>query len=230
MTTAPNLTQGPIRRQLIALSLPLLAGNIMQQLYNTVDAVIVGRVVGDGAFAAAGVAGSVMNLFLFLISGGCSGVGILLSQLHGAGDDSSFRRDFFLSSLFGALLTVGLTGAALAVLSPLLALLQTPASILGYARDYLRIIFLGFLAAFAFHQGSAVLRAVGNTGAALVFLMISMGGASGTGPGLCGRTGLGDHRGCLGHRLVPGFGRRAVSGLSCCVLSATHVPPGGHGL
>lgn len=175
MTTAPNLTQGPIRRQLIALSLPLLAGNIMQQLYNTVDAVIVGRVVGDGAFAAAGVAGSVMNLFLFLISGGCSGVGILLSQLHGAGDDSSFRRDFFLSSLFGALLTVGLTGAALAVLSPLLALLQTPASILGYARDYLRIIFLGFLAAFAFHQGSAVLRAVGNTGAALIFLMISMG-------------------------------------------------------
>lgn len=70
MTAAADLTRGPIRRQLIALALPLLAGNILQQLYNTIDAVIVGRFVGDGAFAAVGVAGSVMNLFLFLISGG----------------------------------------------------------------------------------------------------------------------------------------------------------------
>ena len=175
MTTAADLTHGPIRRQLIALALPLLAGNILQQLYNTIDAVIVGRFVGDGAFAAVGVAGSVMNLFLFLISGGCSGVGVLLSQLHGAGDGPAFRRDLFLSSLFGLLLTLALTGAALVLLSPLLVLLRTPAAIQGFARDYLRIIFLGFPAAFAFHQGSAVLRAVGSTGAALAFLMVSMG-------------------------------------------------------
>ena len=175
MTAAANLTHGPIRRQLIALALPLLAGNILQQLYNTMDAVIVGRFVGDGAFAAVGVAGSVMNLFLFLISGGCSGVGVLLSQLHGAGDGPAFRRDFFLSSLFGLLLTLGLTAAALVLLSPLLVLLRTPAAIRDYARDYLRIIFLGFPAAFAFHQGSAVLRAVGSTGAALFFLMVSIG-------------------------------------------------------
>lgn len=175
MTTAADLTHGPIRRQLIALALPLLAGNILQQLYNTIDAVIVGRFVGDGAFAAVGVAGSVMNLFLSLISGGCSGVGVLLSQLHGAGDGPAFRRDLFLSSLFGLLLTLALTGAALVLLSPLLVLLRTPAAIQGFARDYLRIIFLGFPAAFAFHQGSAVLRAVGSTGAALAFLMVSMG-------------------------------------------------------
>ena len=175
MTTAADLTHGPIRRQLIALALPLLAGNILQQLYNTIDAVIVGRFVGDGAFAAVGVAGSVMNLFLFLISGGCSGVGVLLSQLHGAGDGPALRRDLFLSSLFGLLLTLALTGAALVLLSPLLVLLRTPAAIQGFARDYLRIIFLGFPAAFAFHQGSAVLRAVGSTGAALAFLMVSMG-------------------------------------------------------
>ena len=161
MTTAADLTHGPIRRQLIALALPLLAGNILQQLYNTIDAVIVGRFVGDGAFAAVGVAGSVMNLFLLLLSGGCSGVGVLLSQLHGAGDGPAFRRDLFLSSLFRLLLTLALTGAALVLLSPLLVLLRTPEAIRGCARDYLRIIFLGFPAAFAFHQGSAVLRAVG---------------------------------------------------------------------
>ena len=175
MTAAADLTRGPIRRQLIALALPLLAGNILQQLYNTIDAVIVGRFVGDGAFAAVGVAGSVMNLFLFLISGGCSGAGVLLAQLHGAGDGPAFRRDFFLTSLFGGLLTLGLTAAALLLLSPLLVLLRTPAAIRGFATDYLHIIFLGFLAAFAFHLGSAVLRAVGSTGAALVFLMVSMG-------------------------------------------------------
>lgn len=88
-----QLTKGSIAPQLIALSVPLLAGNILQQLYNTMDAVIVGRFVGDAAFGAVGVAGSVMNLFLFLISGGCDGVGTLLSQFYGAEDGKTFRRE-----------------------------------------------------------------------------------------------------------------------------------------
>ncbi|MCI8423552.1 MAG: MATE family efflux transporter [Lawsonibacter sp.] len=171
-TTA--LTQGPIRRQLIALALPMLAGNIMQQLYNTVDAVLVGRIVGESAFAALGVAGAVMNLFLFLISGGCSGVGVLLSQLYGAEDGPAFRRDFFLAALFGLLLSLGLTGAGLLLLDPLLSLLQTPESVCLYAHPYLTVIFLGFPAAFSYQLSAAVLWAVGNTQAALLFLMVSM--------------------------------------------------------
>lgn len=174
MSATTNLTQGPIRSQLIALAVPMLAGNILQQLYNTIDAVIVGMYVGDAAFAAVGVSASVMDLFLFLISGGCAGVGILLSQHHGAGDGRTFRRNFYLSALFGGLLVIGLTLVAMAVLSPLLTALQTPADIIGYVNEYLHIIFLGFLAAFAYHLGSAVLRAVGNTSAALFFLMISL--------------------------------------------------------
>ena len=170
-----QLTQGNISRQLIALSVPMLAGNILQQLYNTIDAVIVGNFVGDTAFAAVGVAGSVMNLFLFLISGGCDGVGTLLSQFYGAGDGPSFRREFYLSGLFGAGVCVILTALGLLVLSPLLALLRTPDNVAVCARDYLRIIFLGFPAAFAYHLSSGVLRAVGNTRAALGFLALSMG-------------------------------------------------------
>lgn len=170
-----QLTQGNISRQLIALSVPLLVGNILQQLYNTIDAVIVGNFVGDTAFAAVGVAGSVMNLFLFLISGGCDGVGTLLSQFYGAGDGPTFRREFYLSGLFGAGACVMLTALGLAVLSPLLDLLRTPANVAVYAKDYLRIIFLGFPAAFAYHLASGVLRAVGNTRAALGFLALSMG-------------------------------------------------------
>ncbi|MEY8393214.1 MATE family efflux transporter [Lachnospiraceae bacterium 45-P1] len=170
-----QLTKGSIAPQLIALSVPLLAGNILQQLYNTVDAVIVGRFVGDAAFGAVGVAGSVMNLFLFLISGGCDGVGTLLSQFYGAEDGKTFRRDFYLSGVFGTGVSVVLTALGLLVLPPLLALLQTPDSITGYASDYLKIIFLGFPAAFAYHLSSGVLRAVGNSQAALFFLALSMG-------------------------------------------------------
>ncbi len=194
MAQTAELTRGPIRRQLVALAVPLLVGNILQQLYNTVDAVIVGRFVGDAAFAAVGVAGSVMNLFLFLISGGCAGAGVLLSQFYGAGDEETFRRDLFLSTLFGGALSAALTALALALLSPLLVLLRTPAEVAACAEDYLRIIFLGFPAVFAYNQGSAVLRAVGDTRAALVFLLLSMGGnlaldlalVTGTGMGVAG--------------------------------------------
>lgn len=174
MVDTNNLTQGPIRQQLISLAVPMLMGNILQQLYNTIDAVVVGAYVGDAAFAAVGVAGSVMNLFLFLISGSCSGAGVFMSQHHGAGNGAAFRRTFFLAACFGTLFTLALTLIALGTLPPLLRLLQTPADVLPYVTDFLRIIFLGFLAAFVYHLSAAVLRAVGKTRAALVFLMISM--------------------------------------------------------
>ena len=171
----PQLTHGNIGRQLIALSAPLLVGNILQQLYNTVDAVIVGRFAGEAAFAAVGVAGSVMNLFLFLISGACDGVGTLLSQFYGAEDRGSFRRDFFLSGVFGTGAALVLTLAGLLILEPLLAVLRTPGRVAVYATDYLRIIFLGFPAAFAYHLSSGVLRSAGSTRSALFFLALSMG-------------------------------------------------------
>lgn len=168
------LTQGNIRAQLTALAAPLLMGNILQQLYNTIDAVIVGRFVGDAAFAAVGVAGSVMNLFLFLINGGCAGVGVMLSQFYGGEDMPTFRRAFSLSTIAGTALTLLLTLAALVSLQPLLLLMRTPAEVIPYAKDYLQVIYIGFLAAFAYHLSSSVLRCVGDTRSALAFLLISM--------------------------------------------------------
>lgn len=116
-----------------------------------------------------------MNLFLFLISGGCDGVGALLFQFYGGSDGRTFRREFYLSGVFGAGASLALTALGLLVLPGLLRLLQTPPGVAGYAADYLRIIFLGFPAAFAYHLASGVLRAVGNTRAALFFLALSMG-------------------------------------------------------
>lgn len=164
MTSTADLTQGPIRRQMIALALPLLASNILQQLYNTVDVTIVGRYIGEEAFAAVGVAGSVMNLFLFLITGCCNGAGALFSQARGAGDSGTFRQEFFLAFVFGS-------GCSL---PQLLTALRTPPEIAAPAAVYLRVIFLGVLPAFAYQLGFAVLRSVGNTAAALGFLMVSM--------------------------------------------------------
>ena len=170
-----DLTRGSIRAQLIALAVPLLMGNILQQLYNTIDAVIVGRFVGEAAFAAVGVSGSVMNLFLFLLNGGCAGVGVMLSQFYGGKDLPTFRRGFFLSTAAGGAFTAALTAVALLSLHPMLTVLQTPQEVIPFAQDYLRLIYVGLMASFAYHLSSAVLRSVGDTRSALVFLLISMG-------------------------------------------------------
>lgn len=89
---ALELTGGDVGRELFALTGPLLLGNILQQFYNAADAWIIGRFVGQNAFAAVGVGGTVMNLFVFLLSGCCTGFSVLFAQFFGAKDLRSFRR------------------------------------------------------------------------------------------------------------------------------------------
>ena len=174
MAAEKTLTSGPIAGQLTALAVPLLACNIFQQLYNTADTFIIGRWVGDAAFGAAGVAGTVMNLFLFLLSGACAGVSVLFSQLYGAGDLAGFRREFFQAAAFGGGFTLALSLLALGLLAPLLEVIRTPPEMMDYARDYLGVIFAGLIAAFAYNLCAAALRAVGDTLAALAFLGVSV--------------------------------------------------------
>lgn len=93
MARSYDLTSGSIPQHLLHLAAPLIMGNILQQLYNTVDAFILGRFAGDLEFAAVGVAGSVMNLFLFMITGACTGISVIFAQLYGAGERERFRRE-----------------------------------------------------------------------------------------------------------------------------------------
>ena len=174
MSATKTLTSGPIARQLAALALPLLASNILQQLYNTVDTFIIGRWVNADAFGAVGVAGTVMNLFLFILSGACAGISVLFSQLYGAGDLPGFRREFFQAAAFGGLFTVGLSLLALALLPLLLEVILTPPELVGYIQDYLHVIFAGLIVAFAYNLCAAALRSVGDTLAALCFLAIAV--------------------------------------------------------
>ena len=140
------LTRGSIPPQLVSLALPLIFGNILQQLYNTIDAMVIGRFAGETAFAAIGVAGTVMNLFLFLLSGCCTGISVLFAQQYGSRDLAGFRQEGFLASVFGGLFTLVLSLAALLLLRPLLTLMQTPEDVARLAGDTAAVIQSGVLA------------------------------------------------------------------------------------
>ena len=110
MARSYDLTSGSIPQHLLRLAAPLIMGNILQQLYNTVDAFILGRFAGDLEFAAVGVAGSVMNLFLFMITGACTGISVIFAQLYGAGERERFHREHWLSLSCGLLVTLACSG------------------------------------------------------------------------------------------------------------------------
>ena len=150
-----------------------MLGNVLQQLYNAVDSIIIGRFVGSTAFAAVGVAGTVMNLFVFMISGVCVGVSILFAQLYGAQDLDGYRREVFLALSLGSGFTLVLTILSLMGLPWILRLIQTPAEVAGEAAAYLRIIFCGFFATYWYNLCAAILRSVGNTRIPLLFLAVA---------------------------------------------------------
>ena len=165
-----DLTSGSILQHLLRLAAPLIMGNILQQLYNTVDAFILGRFAGALEFAAVGVAGSVMNLFLFMITGACTGISVIFAELYGAGDRTAFRREHWLSLSFGALVTVICSGLGFLLLPSLLRLIRTPEELAGFVTAYLTVILFSLPAAFLYNLYGALLRAIGRANAALMAL------------------------------------------------------------
>lgn len=155
---------------MVSIATPLIAGNILQQLYNTVDAFVIGRFASENEFAAIGVAGTVMNLFLFVLVGACSGISVLFAQLYGQNDMKRFRNEHFLSLVFGLIGTVILAAAGLLLMPLILRLIQTPETIAGYVTVYLRIILLCLPFSYLYNIYSSLLRAVGSTKSALFVL------------------------------------------------------------
>ena len=169
-----TLLEGNIRRQLILLALPLLLGSILQELYNTVDSMIIGRFLGTEAFSAVGIAGSVMNLIIFVLTGFCTGVSVVFAQLYGSGDRSAFRRESFVAISLGAGITLALSAMFMILLRPLLRLIQSPEELIPWIEDYLHIIIGGMIATYFYNLFSAMLRAIGDTRAATFFLFIAV--------------------------------------------------------
>ena len=128
MSRPLHLTSGPITPQLVGLCLPLLCANVLQQLYNIANSLIVTRYIGDQAFAALGVAESVMNLYIYVITGACMGSSVLIAQFYGEGDMAKLRRQLYVSAVLigGCTLTAVVLGQLF--LPQLLGLIQTPPS------------------------------------------------------------------------------------------------------
>ena len=146
MSRQAKLTAGPITAQLVRLCLPLLAANVLQQLYNIINSLVVTRYIGGDAFAALGVAESVMNLFIYVITGACMGASVLVARFFGEQNFARLRQQLFVSGV--------LIGGA------------TAAAVL--------LILAGMLFTFAYNYLAATLRAIGDTRAALCFLLASL--------------------------------------------------------
>lgn len=168
-----DMTSGNILGHLIIFTIPMLIGNLFQQVYNIVDSVIVGRFVGENALAAVGATGSLNFLFFSLCNGLAIGIGVLASQYYGANDEEYVKK-----TVANSRYVVGLCAVIMSVLGvifarPLLVLLKTPGVILDDSVDYMRIACAGIIAIAAYNTGASLLRAFGDSSTPLYFLLVS---------------------------------------------------------
>ena len=170
---ATDMTKGPMISQITRFTIPLVLGNLFQLTYNAADSVIVGKFVGDDALAAVGTAGPIMNMVILFITGMCMGAGILMSTHYGAKDYGLLERQISTSMLGGLGFSAVISVLLIVFAHPLLELLQVPENIIGDAKGYLRIIFLGLIFTFIYNFFSNTLRALGDSKVPLYFLMIS---------------------------------------------------------
>ncbi len=168
-----DLTTGSEAKQIFYFALPMLIGNIFQQLYTSVDGIIVGRVLGKGALAAVGVSFPVIFLLVSLIMGVGMGTTILIAQYYGARDMKRVKRTIDTAYIFLLVSAVVITALGLLFSGPILILLKTPADVFPLAKQYLNIIFMGIAATLGYNSISAILRGLGDSKTPLYFLIIS---------------------------------------------------------
>ena len=168
-----TMTEGGPARLIFLFALPLLGGNIFQQFYNMMDAVIVGNILGENALAAVGCTGSIMFLIIGFVQGMTSGLSIVTARYFGANDLTYVRRSFAANIVVGSVTTIILTVISVPLARPILRLMQTPENILDDAYSYIVIIYAGIFAAMLFNVLSNVLRALGDSRTPLIFLILS---------------------------------------------------------
>ena len=168
-----DMTVGPPWKRIVEFSLPLLLGNIAQQLYNTVDSIVIGRYVGDNALAAVGSALPVLHFLLVLFVAVATGAGIMVSQYFGAKDRARLSRSIGACVTLTAIASTILMLIGPVVIRPMLILINTPDTIIDWCADYLLILMLGNWGFSYFNIFSGILRGLGDSLSALIFLLIS---------------------------------------------------------
>ena len=166
-----KMTSGSIVKLLVMFTIPLILGNLFQQLYNMVDTWVVGRYVGDNAFSAVGTVGSVLNLFIFGFVGFSNGGGVVVSQFFGAGDEAKVKKAVHTLVTISLACCVFFTVVGYALIPVMINIMNAPAEVAVEQEAYLKIIFMFMSFQVIYNMGSALLRAVGDSTRPFLFLV-----------------------------------------------------------
>lgn len=170
-----DMTKGKPFKLIMKFIVPLVIGNLFQQMYNMVDTIIVGQFVGVKALAAVGATGTIMFLILGFMQGLTTGFTVLVSQRFGAGDTEGMKKSVGAAMLLSVAFTVLMTLGSTAGMDGLLRLMQTPEDIFDMSRSYIIIICMGMGCTVLYNLMASILRAVGNSRIPLYFLILSAG-------------------------------------------------------
>lgn len=172
-TVNRSMTEGPIWKKILWFSIPLLIGNVFQQLYNTVDSFVVGNYVGDEALAAVGASTPLSNMIIALFMGISTGAGILIARYYGGKKYEEVDKAVHTFMAFSFIVGVFMTFIGLFLSPYFLSWLGTPANIMEQATLYLRIYFWGVMFLVIYNSGAGILRAVGDSRHPLIYLAVS---------------------------------------------------------
>lgn len=167
-----DMTTGNITRHIISFALPLLVGNIFQQLYNMVDTWVVGKFVSNEAYAAVGTVGPIVNMLIGFFMGLSSGAGVVISQYYGAKRHEDVQRVVHTAIVMTLILGVLFTGLGLGMAPYMLKLMKTPENVMPESSAYLSIYFSGILGLMLYNVGAGILRAVGDSKRPFYFLVV----------------------------------------------------------
>lgn len=173
MKLVQDLTKGSVTGTMLLFSLPLILGNLLQQFYNIVDTLIVGKYLGAAALAAVGSSYALMVFLNSILLGMCMGCGVLFSICWGRGDLSALRQKVYLSFVSVGFFSVLMTALVFFFIDDILRWLQVPQDVFPLMRSYLWYIFYGIVFTFVYNYGASLLRAVGNSVIPLLFLGIA---------------------------------------------------------
>lgn len=172
-TDINKITEGVIWKQLLIFFFPILIGTLFQQLYNTVDAIIVGRFVGKQALASVGGSASVLsNLVIGFFTGLSAGASVIISQFYGAKDKKNLHKGLHTAYAFSIVSSLILSVLGWILTPWMLEAIHTPADTMADSIVYLRLYFLGMLAVMIFNMGSSIMRAIGDSKKPLYYLIV----------------------------------------------------------
>ena len=171
--TSVNMTEGNILKNIIFFAIPILIGNIFQQLYNVVDTAIIGNILGDDALAAVGASAPVYGLMIGFASGLTNGFAVIIARYFGAQDERQMKKSVAFTYILAAVIAFFITVGSLVFLHPLMIMLKTPSGIIGDTESYMKVIMSFSVITIGYNMLAAMMRAIGNSRVPLYFLIIS---------------------------------------------------------